>query len=227
MNTAMNRFPFNIVGFDLDGTLVDSALDIGPAINLALRAAGRPEVTLDVTRGLIGGGTRLALERGLAVTGGPLDPAQFEDVHALLLDHYTANIAANTRPYPGCIAALDALAEHGCQLAVVTNKAEYLARKLLDELDLTPRFASIVGGDTLGRERAKPAPDLIHETIARCGGGRFAMVGDSSFDVKAARNAGVPVAALSFGYHDMPPHELGADVLLDHFDELVAALAGL
>lgn len=223
----MNTFPFRIVGFDLDGTLVDSALDIAPAVNLALRAAGRDTVTLDVSRGLIGGGTRLTLERALEVTGGPLDADQFEDMHALLLDHYTANITTNTRAYPGCIAALDELAERGCQLAVVTNKAEYLARKLLDELGMTARFASIVGGDTLGRERAKPAPDLIHETIARCGGGTFAMVGDSSFDVRAARNAGVPVAAFSFGYHDMPPLELGADVLLHHFDELVGALAGL
>jgi phosphoglycolate phosphatase len=223
----MSTFPFRIVGFDLDGTLVDSATDIAPAVNLALQMAGREAVSLDVTRGLIGGGTRLALERALAVTGGPLDADQFEHVHAALLDHYTANITTNTRAYPGCIAALDALAGHGCLLAVVTNKAEYLALKLLDELDMTARFASIVGGDTLGRERAKPAPDLIHETIARCGGGSFAMVGDSSFDVKAARGAGVPVAAFSFGYHDMPPQDLGADVLLDHFDELVEALAGL
>lgn len=223
----MTTFPFRIVGFDLDGTLVDSATDIAPAVNLALRMAGRETVSLDVTRGLIGGGTRLALERALAVTGGPLDVDQFEHVHAALLDHYTANITTNTRPYPGCIAALDALAERGCLLAVVTNKAEHLAKLLLDELDLTPRFASIVGGDTLGRDRAKPAPDLIHETITRCGGGTFAMVGDSSFDVKAARNAGVPVAAFSFGYHDMPPQDLGADVLLDHFDGLVGALAGL
>lgn len=220
----MTTFPFRIVGFDLDGTLVDSALDLGPAVNQALRAAGRPEVTLDVTRSLIGGGARRMLERALEVTGGAVEAAHFEDLHASLLDHYTANIARNTLPYPGCIAALDALAAHGCQLAVVTNKAEDLARKLLAELDMTARFASIVGGDTLGRERAKPAPDLIHETVARCGGGSFAMVGDSSFDVQAARNAGVPVAAFSFGYHDMPPHELGADVLLDHFDDLVGAL---
>jgi phosphoglycolate phosphatase len=223
----MSTFPFRIVGFDLDGTLVDSATDIAPAVNLALRAVGRDEVSLDVTRGLIGGGTRLALERALEVTGGPLDADQFEHVHTLLLDHYTANITTNTRPYPGCIAALDALADHGCQLAVVTNKAEYLARKLLDELDMTARFASIVGGDTLGRARAKPAPDLIVETIARLGGGPFAMVGDSSYDVRAARGAGVPVAAFSFGYHDMPPQDLGADVLLDHFDELVRALERL
>jgi phosphoglycolate phosphatase len=226
-DTAMTTFPFRIVGFDLDGTLVDSALDLCPAVNQALRMAGRPDVSLDTTRSLIGGGARRMLERALEVTGGPVTAEQFEELHAHLLDHYTANIAANTLPYPGCLTALDALADHGCQLAVVTNKAEDLARLLLEQLGLTHRFASIVGGDTLGRNRAKPAPDLILETIARCGGGTFAMVGDSSFDVQAARNAGVPVAALSFGYHDMPPQDLGADVLLDHFDELVGALAGL
>ncbi len=221
----MNPFPFSIVGFDLDGTLVDSALDLAPAVNHALVAAGRQPVSLDTTRSMIGGGARRMLERALEVTGGPIALQQFEDLHDLLLDHYTANIAANTVPYPGCLDALDVLTAHGCKVAVVTNKSEDLARLLLGQLGLTERFASIVGGDTLGRERAKPAPDLIHETIARCGGGSFAMVGDSTFDVLAARNAGVPVAALSFGYHDVPPAQLGADVLVDHFDDLVAALA--
>lgn len=223
----MNDIPFRIVGFDLDGTLVDSALDLCPAVNHALVAAGRETVSLDVTRGLIGGGARRMLERALEVTGGPLAPGEVDDLMVVLLDHYRANIAANTVPYPGCLDALDLLADRGCKLAVVTNKAEDLALQLIGELGLTDRFASIVGGDTLGRERAKPAPDLIHETMARCGGGRFAMVGDSSFDVQAARNARVPVVALSFGYHDMPPHELEADVLIDHFDDLVPALARL
>lgn len=223
----MTDFPFRIVGFDLDGTLVDSALDLCPAVNVALRAEGRPEVSLDVTRGLIGGGARRMLERALEVTGGPVHGDRFEELVAVLLDHYTANIAAGTVPYPGCLDALDALAARGVLLAVVTNKAEDLALKLLAELGLTHRFASIVGGDTLGRERAKPAPDLIHETVGRCGGGTFAMVGDSTFDVLAARNAGVPVVALSFGYHDVAPHELGADVLIDHYDALVGALETL
>lgn len=223
----MSTFPFRIVGFDLDGTLVDSALDLCPAVNHALVQAGRDPVSLDTTRSLIGGGARRMLERALEVTGGPVEADAFESLHDSLLEHYIANIAANTQPYDGCLAALDALAEQGCKLAVVTNKAEDLALKLLAELGMTDRFASIVGGDTLGRERAKPAPDLIHETISRCGGGSFAMVGDSTFDVKAARNANVAVAAFSFGYHDVPPAEMGADVLLDHFDELLPALAKL
>ena len=223
----MDAFPFRIIGFDLDGTLVDSALDLAPAVNHALHQAGRPLVTIDTTRSLIGGGARRMLERALEVTGGPVDGAAFEHLHMVLLEHYTANIAANTLPYPGCLDALDVLAAEGCQLAVVTNKAEALARLLLDQLGLTDRFASIMGGDTLGRERAKPAPAMIHETIARCGGGSFAMVGDSTFDVLAAKNAGVPVVGLSFGYHDVLPHELGADVLIDHFDELPGALREL
>jgi phosphoglycolate phosphatase len=223
----MASFPFRIVGFDLDGTLVDSALDLCPAVNVALNSAGRDEVSLNVTRSLIGGGARRMLERALEVTGGPVHGDEFEELVAVLLDHYGRNIAANTRPYPGCLAALDELAERGCLLAVVTNKAENLALQLIGELGLTQRFTSIVGGDTLGRERAKPAPDLIHETVGRCGGGTFAMVGDSSFDVLAARNAGVPVVALSFGYHDKPPAELGADVLIGHFDNLVPALEAL
>ncbi len=223
----MSEFPFQIIGFDLDGTLVDSALDLCPAVNHALVHAGREPVSLDITRSLIGGGAKRMLERALDVTGGQVDAAHFEELHEVLLEHYTANIAANTLPYPGCVEALDALLDYGCRLAVVTNKAEGLARQLIEELDLTNRFASIMGGDTLGRERAKPAPDMIHESIARCGGGLFAMVGDSSFDVLAARNAGVPAVAFSFGYHDMPPEELGADALIHHYGELLPALHGI
>jgi phosphoglycolate phosphatase len=223
----MNSFPFDIIGFDLDGTLVDSALDLGPALNHALQASGREPVTIDQTRNLVGGGARLMLERALLITGGLVEADAFDPAYALLLEHYTANIAANTVAYDGCLVALDELAARGCRLAVVTNKAEELARKLLAELGMVRRFASIMGGDTLGRARSKPAPDMIQETMRIHGGGRFAMVGDSAFDVRAARNAAVPVVALSFGYHDVPPHELGADALIDHFDELLPALERL
>lgn len=223
----MTPFPFQIVGFDLDGTLVDSARDLGPAVNHALGLVGRTPIPADATRDLIGGGARKMLERALDLTGGAVDEAEFERIFAELLIHYEAHIADNTVPYPGCLDALDALAERGCQLAVVTNKIELFSKKLLDALGMTDRFACVIGGDTLGPGRAKPAPDMIEEAISRCGGGTFAMVGDSTFDVRAAKAAGVPVVALSFGYNDLPANELGANVVIDCYEDLVPALERL
>ena len=220
-------FPFQIVGFDLDGTLVDSNRDLAPAINHVLSVVGRPGVTSDETRRLIGGGARLMLERAMEVTGGPLPEEEFEAAYGALLQHYEEHIADHTVPYPGCLGALDALIERGCKLAVITNKIELYTRRLLDTLGMSARFEVILGGDTLGPGRSKPAPDMIDTAILMCGGGRFAMVGDSSYDVRAAQNAKVPVVALSFGYNDMPAEDLGADALIDHYDELIGALEGL
>jgi phosphoglycolate phosphatase len=227
----MANFPFQIVGFDLDGTLVDSNRDLAPAINHALGVAGRPGVSPDETRKLIGGGARRMLERAMEVTGGPLPDDEFEAAYGELQLHYAAHIADNTVPYPGCLEALDALAERGCKLAVITNKIEVNSRHLLDALGMSERFALILGGDTLGPGRAKPAPDMIDTAILMLGGAkettRFAMVGDSSYDVRAARNANVPIVALSFGYNDLPAAELGADAVIGHYGELIGALGRL
>jgi phosphoglycolate phosphatase len=223
----MAQFPFDIVGFDLDGTLVDSNRDLAPAINHALAVAGRPAVSPDETRKLIGGGARRMLERAMEVTGGDLPDDEFEAAYGELQVHYAEHLADNTVPYPGCLDALDALLERGCKLAVVTNKIEVNSRLLLEALGMTARFAAIIGGDTLGPGRAKPAPDMIDTAILLCGGGTFAMVGDSSYDVRAARNANVPVVALSFGYNDIPAEELGADAVIDHYDELIPAIERL
>jgi phosphoglycolate phosphatase len=228
----MQPFPFTMVGFDLDGTLVESHRDLALAINHALEKAGRPPVEPEVVRDLIGGGTARMLERALERTGGQLPAEEFEQRLGDLLAWYETHIADKTVPYEGCLAALDALAERGCTLAVVTNKIENFAVKLLKELGMADRFAVILGGDTLGPGRAKPAPDMIDEAIRRCreagaAEGRFAMIGDSSYDVRAAQAAGVPSVALSFGYNDLPADQLGADVVIGHFDELIPALERL
>ncbi len=223
----MHDFPFQIVGFDLDGTLVDSNRDLAPAINHALATLGRPAIPPETTVKLIGGGSRRMLERAMELTGGMPEDAEFEGCYGELLTHYEAHIADHTLPYPGCLYALDALLERGCKLAVITNKIETYSRKLLDALGMSGRFVAILGGDTLGPGRAKPAPDMIDTAILMCGGGRFAMVGDSSYDVRAARNANVPVVALSFGYNDLPAAELGADAVIDRYDQLLGALEAL
>ncbi len=228
----MQPFPFTMVGFDLDGTLVESHRDLASAVNHALEKAGRPSVEAEEVHELIGGGTARMLERALERTGGQLAPEEFEMRLGDLLAWYETHIADKTVPYDGCLAALDALAERGCTLAVVTNKIENFAVKLLKELGMADRFAVILGGDTLGPGRAKPAPDMIEEAIRRCRKagapeGPFAMIGDSTYDIRAAQAAGVPSVALSFGYNDLPADRLGADAVIDHYDELLPALERL
>jgi phosphoglycolate phosphatase len=219
----MTTIPFDIVGFDLDGTLLDTSGDLGAAVNHALSLVGRPPVAREDVMGLIGGGARLMLQRALTLTGG--DEGFDQDVlFAELLRFYEANIAVHTALYPGAAEMLDGLAASGTKIAVVTNKREPMTRLLFDALGLTPRFASIIGAGTYP---LKPAPDALHAMVAQCGGGRAAFVGDTTFDTGAARAAGLPSVAVSFGFCDALPHELGADAVIDHFDELIPALARL
>ena len=219
----MNDIRFDIVGFDLDGTLLDTSGDLGAAVNHALGLAGREPVPHAAVSGLIGGGARLMLERALTLTGGTEGIDQ-NALFAQLLVYYEANIAVHTALYPGAAAMLDALAERSIKLAVVTNKREPMARKLFDTLGLTSRFACIIGA---GRYPLKPAPDALHAMVAELGGGAAAFVGDTTYDTRAARNAGMPSVAVSFGFCDAAPEELGADAVIGHFDELVAALGRL
>lgn len=225
--TNMSDFPFDTVLFDLDGTLIDSARDLCPAVNHALGDIGRGPVAETEVRNMIGGGTDMMLTRALQATGGMVDETTYQRLMEALLAHYWTNIATNTVPFPGCLAALDELATLDCTLALVTNKSEKPARELLRALDLTDRFAVIYGGDTLGRERAKPLPDMLLAAMADCGGGRAAMVGDSTYDVRAGKAAGVPVVACRFGYHDVPLEDLGGDALIDGLDMLVPTLRAL
>lgn len=220
----MNGFPFAIVGFDLDGTLLDTLGDLAAAVNHTLAQMDRAPLTTDAVRPMIGRGAKHMLEEGLRASGGVPDGA-VERLYPELLRFYEAHIAVHSRPFPGVTAALDRLDALGVRTAVVTNKAEHLARVLLAEFDLADRMATIIGGDTLGVR--KPSPEPIHAMVEQCGCGRAAFVGDSIYDVMAAKNAGVPSVAVSFGFLDRPAGELGADHVIDHFDELVPLLAAL
>lgn len=220
----MNGFPFAIVGFDLDGTLLDTLGDLAAAVNHTLALMDRAPLSTDAVRPMIGRGAKHMLEEGLRASGGVPDGA-VERLYPELLRFYEAHIAVHSRPFPGVVAALDRLDALGVRTAVVTNKAEHLARVLLAEYDLADHMATIIGGDTLGVR--KPSPEPIHAMIERCGGGRAAFVGDSIYDVMAAKNAGVPSVAVSFGFLDRPAEDLGADHVIDHFDELVPLLAAL
>lgn len=217
-------FPFAIVGFDLDGTLLDTSGDLTAAVNHALGSIGRAPLSAEAVKPMIGGGARAMLQHGLDATGGH-DADTLDRLHRLLLEYYEAHLAVHTVPFPGAIEALDALAARGVTLGIMTNKLERFARAILDALDLTSRFASIIGGDTLGI--AKPSPKPIQALVEQCGGGRAAFVGDSIFDVQAARAAGLPVIVCSFGFLSQPVEALGGDAIIDSYVELIPTLTRL
>lgn len=224
----MTNFPFAIVGFDLDGTLLDTHEDLGHAVNHALALAGRAAYPIDSMRDLIGGGAKMMLWRALSETGGEPAPEVFKPLYKELLSYYEANIATHTRLFPGGEAMLDALAARDVAMALITNKFEYLARHLLTELGLIDRFYIVLGGDTLGPGRSKPAPDQLLEALSRAPvQGRAAYVGDTTYDILAAQAAGWPSVACSFGFNNLPPHELDASAVIDHFDDLIPTLERL
>ena len=219
----MTSIPFDIVGFDLDGTLLDTSGDLAAAVNYAIATDGRPPFPVDAIRPFVGKGAKVMLERALTASGG-YDEALLARMLPTLLDYYEQNLAIHSVPYPGLMDAMEALDKAGVKLAICTNKAERFTIPLLHQIGLSERFVSVIGGDTLGVAKPDPAP--IHEMIARAGGGRTIFLGDTINDIAGARNAGVPSIAVSFGFLDGPVEQLEADAVIDHFDELMPLLEG-
>jgi len=217
----MTRIAFDIVGFDLDGTLIDTSGDLAAAVNYAIGLLGRVPFPVEAIRPFVGKGAKVMLERALAASGG-YEEAELSESLPILLDYYEQNLAIHSVPYPGLIAALDRLAEMNVKFAICTNKAERFTIPLMHQLGLSDRFASIVGGDTVGVAKPDPAP--IREMIARAGGGRAIFLGDTINDIAGARNAGIPSIAVSFGFLDGPVENLEADAVIHHFDELAPML---
>jgi phosphoglycolate phosphatase len=220
----MADLPFDVVVFDLDGTLADTAPDLTAALNHALERLGRASLSGEQVRAMVGHGARRLVEQGLAATGG-VDDALIDEALSFFLSYYGAHIADGTRPWDGVEAALDALRDRGARLAICTNKPEALTRSLVDALGWRGRFAAIVGGDTLSARKPDPSP--VQAAIAGAGGGSAVFVGDSINDTLAARAADIPCVALTFGFSDRPADQLGADALIDHFDALVPTLERL
>lgn len=219
----MISIPFDIVGFDLDGTLLDTSGDLAAAVNYAIATDGRPSFPVDAIRPFVGKGAKVMLERALTASGG-YDDALLARMLPTLLDYYEQNLAIHSVPYPGLMNTMEALDKAGAKLAICTNKADRFTIPLLHQIGLSERFVSVIGGDTLGVAKPDPAP--IHEMIARAGGGRTIFLGDTINDIAGARNAGVPSIAVSFGFLDGPVEQLEADAVIDHFDELMPLLEG-
>lgn len=216
--------PSPLVVFDLDGTLVDTAPDLIASLNHTIAAADLAPVGYEDLTHLVGHGARAMIERAFRMRGQPLDEEGLAPMMQRFLTYYGDTMPGDSRPYPGLDAALDRLTDAGFTLAVCTNKPEAMARRLLEGLGMTHRFAAITGGDTFTVRK----PDAAHltGTVERAGGDLAAtlMVGDSLNDCLVARNAGVPVLGVPFGYSDAPIEALNPDRVIQHFDELTPEL---
>jgi len=209
-----------VIAFDLDGTLVDTAPDLIGTLNGLLREAGLTPLPLAESRPYIGRGARWLIERGFQVAGAPLQPHEVAPLLERFLERYRARIAEESRPFPGCEAALDALRDAGARLCVCTNKRTDLSVALLDALGLSRRFDAVIGADAA--PAIKPDPRHLMTAVAAVGGAleRAVMVGDAATDAGAARAAGTGLILVDFGYTETPAAELRPDILISHFDEL-------
>ncbi len=216
--------PRPAVIFDLDGTLVDTAPDLWRATNHVLSAHGRHEVSLEDIYEMVGMGAKKLIERGFERTGEPVRADLIDILFRQFIDHYAANIAALSKPYPGVITLLDELKGRDVGLAVCTNKLERLSVRLIGELGMDHYFSAIIGPDTTGI--AKPDPRPLDAAIKAAASSRSeaVMIGDSATDIRTAQAAGVPVIAVSFGYTDTHVSEYSPDHVVDHFDEILPIL---
>jgi phosphoglycolate phosphatase len=214
----------SFVVFDLDGTLVDSSVDLADAVNALLVELGRPPLPKRTIVGMVGEGANVLVRR--ALTAASLDP----DTPAALerfLAHYDPHLLDHTRPYPGIVDVLDTL-DGRVAMAVLTNKPVRATHLMLDGLGLQKYFRGIIGGDTsLGR---KPAPAGLLHLAAGAGvePARVLMVGDSAVDLATARNAGTRIclARYGFGYRFTAADFRGDELFIDSPADLVSLISG-
>jgi phosphoglycolate phosphatase len=208
----------NLVIFDLDGTLVDSKVDLVHSVNAARGLMDLPPISDQLVSSYVGNGAPVLMRRAL---GPESSEADVQRGLEFFLKYYRAHMLDNTRLYPGVKAALDRLLEAGAKMAVLTNKPVRFSRSIVEGLGLRQHFFQVYGGNSF--EQKKPDPIGI-ETLLRESGlarERTIMVGDSGVDVQTARNAKVRACGVSYGFQPESFVEYPPDFVVDDMGELV------
>ena len=209
------------VVFDLDGTLVDSAPDLTAALNLVLEMQGLEPLGVDSVRYMIGAGVPKLIERGFREHGVKLDANALDsDLLDAFLSYYNAHAADLSKVYPGSYGLIEMLCDRSVRIGMCTNKPTDATQEILSSFQIEDCFDSVIGG-TSGFPK-KPDPAGLNACLDEMGvtASQTLYIGDSAIDVKTAKNAGIPVVAMSYGYERTPAQDLGADLVLDSFKEL-------
>ena len=212
------------LAFDLDGTLVETHEDLVGTLNRMLALEGLPPAPMDSARQLIGGGARALLKHGFELAGASAERAASTELFDAFIADYVEHIADHSTPFEGVVETLETLAERGATLVVVTNKRSDLSELLLGKIDLTKHFAAVVGPDRVSAR--KPSGAHLVEAVRSVGGdpARTIMVGDAAPDIDCARDAGLPVIGVTFGYTPVPMEELEPDIIVDAFEDIEEAV---
>ena len=216
--------PLRAILFDLDGTLVETAPDLHATLVDVTAELGVGAPSLAELRTMIGDGARVLIRRVLDAAGHPDDPELLERLFVKFLARYTADPCRLSFAYEGVVPVLETLAARPLALGVCTNKPYAPTLGLLEALDLARFFGSVVGGDSLAVRKPDPEHALAALRLLGVSPEQAIFVGDSTNDVLTARAAGMQVIVVSFGYTTIPPKDLGADLVVDHFAELPAAI---
>ena len=211
-----------LVIFDLDGTLLNTIDDLGTAANHTLAELGLPQHTLDEYRLMVGNGMRKLIMRALPQDKAS-DDAFVDSTLQQFLEYYADHIDVHTKPYPGIPELINTLSTAGYQLAVASNKIQAGAEKLIEKFFPGIPFVSVMGNSPL--YPLKPDAAVVEYIMQEAGTDRAhtVMVGDSGTDIQTARNAGIPIIAVSWGFR--PRHELtSADYIADSTAALEAFL---
>ena len=217
------NLPGRGVLFDLDGTLADTAPDLGFALNQQRLARGIPELPIEAVRSQASSGAR-----GLLKIGFNIEPGQsgYDAMRDEFLDIYERNLSRNTRLFPGVSALLEQVERRGLRWGIVTNKAERFTFPLLRALTLIDRAACVICGDTTPNPKPHPAPLLAAAEKLGTPARQCIYVGDDERDVQAGHAAGMPVVVARYGYlgNGTPPQLWGADGFIDAPEDLLIVL---
>jgi phosphoglycolate phosphatase len=220
-NRPFDPHSIELVIFDLDGTLIDSRLDLIHSVNAMLRHFGRPELPGDVVASYVGDGAPMLVRRAL---GDPDDEKFFKQGLQFFLEYYREHKLDYTHVYPGIPEALEQIRSNGAtrKMAVLSNKPVNPSRAIVEALGLADFFVKVYGGNSF--ETKKPDPlgvkTLLKETATPPA--NAVIVGDSSIDVLTGRNAGIATCGVTYGFAPHTLCEAPPDVMLESPQELGA-----
>jgi len=209
--------------FDLDGTLIDSKLDLAYAVNATRAHMGMGPLKIELISSYVGEGAPVLIRRAL----GPEAPeAAVQEGLEFFLEYYREHKLDHTGLYPGVKESLDRLRAAGKRLAILTNKPVAVSRSIVEGLGVSGHFFQVYGGNSF--DFKKPHPIGVQKLIAEAGVDRAAtlMVGDSSVDVQTARNAGVRACGVRYGFAPESLSDPAPDLLIDRMEQLADWVLG-